>query len=122
VRIAVLANERFVLFYREGWSRHFDVIMGMCSGAGFSPRVEYEADRVQTAVSRVEAEESVSAVSAKVRMFWSNGVRFYLLRPDDMRVELVAAWKQERPSVVFGTFLNLVNTNAWHIRKKTEFY
>jgi hypothetical protein len=109
-------------FYREGWSRHFDVIMGMWGGAGFSPRVEYEADRVQTAVSRVEAEKSVSAVSAKVRMFWSNGVRFYLLQPDDMRVELVAAWKQERPSVVLGTFLNLVNTNAWHIRKKTELY
>jgi hypothetical protein len=39
-----------------------------------------------------------------------------------MRVELVAAWKKERPSVVFGAFLNLVNTSATHIRKKAELY
>jgi hypothetical protein len=81
VRIADLANERFVLFYRKGWSRLFDAIMGMCSDASFSPRVGYKADRVQTVLLLVEAEESVPTVTAKVRMFWSNGVRFYLLQP-----------------------------------------
>jgi hypothetical protein len=69
VRIADLANERFVLFYREGWSRLFDAIMGMCSVAGFSPRVKYEADRVRTVLLLIEAEEGVSIVTAKVRMF-----------------------------------------------------
>jgi DNA-binding transcriptional LysR family regulator len=122
VRIADLANERFVLFHREGAPRLFDTIVGMCSDAGFSPRVEYEADRVQTVLSLVEAEEGVSIVPASVRLLWSNGVRFCRLQPDDVRVELVAAWKKERPSVVLRSFLDLVDANASHIRKKAELY
>jgi DNA-binding transcriptional LysR family regulator len=88
VRIADLASERFVLFPREGSSELFDTILGMCNDAGFSPRVEYEADKWQTILSLVEAEEGVSIVPASVRILWSRGVRFYRLQPDDVRVEL----------------------------------
>ena len=122
VRIADLANESFVLYYRKGGSGLFDTITGMCNHAGFSPRVEYEVDRWQTVLSLVEAEEGVSIVPASVRNIWSNGVRFYRLQPDDVRVELVAAWKKETQSVVLGTFLDLVNASASHIRKKAEIY
>jgi DNA-binding transcriptional LysR family regulator len=121
VRIADLANERFVLFHREGAFGLFDTIVGMCNDAGFSPRVEYEADRVQTVLSLVEAEEGVSIVPACVTKLWSNGVRFYRLQPDDVRVELVAAWKKERPSVVLRSFLDLVDANASRIRKAELF-
>jgi DNA-binding transcriptional LysR family regulator len=120
VRIADLANERFVLFHREGASGLFDTIVGMCNNAGFSPRIEYEVDRVQTVLSLVEAEEGVSIVPACVRKLWSNGVRFYRLQPDDVRVELVAAWRKETPSVVLRSFVDLVNARASHIRKKAE--
>ena len=122
VRIADLASERFVLFPREGSSELFDTILRMCNDAGFSPRVEYEADKWQTILSLVEAEEGVSIVPASVRILWSRGVRFYRLQPDDVRVELVAAWKKETQSVVLGTFLDLVNASASHIRKKAEVY
>jgi DNA-binding transcriptional LysR family regulator len=122
VRIADLANERFVLFHREGASRLYDTVVGMCNDAGFSPRVEYEADRVQTVLSLVEAEEGVSIMPASVRNLWSNGVRFYRLQPDDVRLELVAVWKKERPSVVLRSFLDLLAANALHIRKKAELY
>ena len=122
VRIADLAHERFVLFHREGASGLFDTIVGMCNDAGFSPRVEYEVDRVQTVLSLVEAEEGVSIMPASVRKLWSNGVRFYRLQPDDVRVELIAAWKKERPSVVLRSFLDLVDANASQIRKKAELY
>jgi DNA-binding transcriptional LysR family regulator len=120
VRIADLANERFVLFHREGARGLYDTIVGMCNDAGFSPRVEYEADRVQTVLSLVEAEEGVSIVPASVKKLWSNGVRFYRLQPDEVRVELVAAWKKERPSVALRSFLDLVDANASRIRKKAE--
>jgi DNA-binding transcriptional LysR family regulator len=122
VRIADLANENLVLYHRKGGSGLFDTITGMCNHAGFSPRVEYEVDRWQTVLSLVEAEEGVSIVPASVRNIWSDGVRFYRLQPDDVRVELVAAWKKETQSVVLGTFLDLVNASASHIRKKAEIY
>ncbi len=120
VRIADLANERFVLYHREGASRLFDTIVGMCNDAGFSPRVEYEADRTQTVLSLVEAEEGVSIVPACARKMWSNGVRFYRLQPDDVRVDLVAVWRKETPSVVLRSFVDLVNASASQIRKKAE--
>jgi DNA-binding transcriptional LysR family regulator len=120
VRIADLATERFVLYYREGAPGLFDTVVGMCNDAGFSPRVEYEADRMQTVLSLVEAEEGVSIVPANVTKLWSNGVRFYRLQPDDVRVELVAAWKKERPSVALRSFLDLVDANVSRIRRKAE--
>jgi DNA-binding transcriptional LysR family regulator len=122
VRIADLANEHFVLFHREGAAVLYDTVVGMCNDAGFSPKVEYEADRVQTVLSLVEAEEGVSIVPASVKNLWSNGVQFYRLQPDDVRLELVAAWKKERPSVVLRSFLDLVDANASQIRKKAELY
>ena len=98
----------------------FDTIMGMCNNAGFSPRIEHEPDRWQTVLSLVEAEEGVSIMPASARKLWSNGVRFYRLEPDDVRVELVVAWRTERPSVVLRSFLDLVDSNASRIRKKAE--
>jgi DNA-binding transcriptional LysR family regulator len=120
VRIADLANERFVLFHREGASGLYDTIMGVCNNAGFSPRVEYEPDRAQTVLSLVEAEEGVSIIPACVSSLRSNGVRFYRLQPDDVRVELIVAWKKEAPSVALRSFLDLVNAKASRIRKKGE--
>jgi DNA-binding transcriptional LysR family regulator len=120
LRVADLAHERFVLFHREGAQGLYDTVVGMCNDAGFSPRVEYETDRVQTVLSLVEAEEGVSIVPANVRKLWSNGVRFYRLQPDDVRIALIAAWKKEAPSVALQAFIELVKTNAAHIRKKAE--
>jgi DNA-binding transcriptional LysR family regulator len=120
VRIADLAKESFILFHREGSPGVFDTITGMCNDAGFSPRVENEPNMMQTVLSLVEAEEGVSIVPACVRNLRSDGVRFYRLQPDDVRVELVAAWKKEVPSVVLRAFLDLIDANASQIRKKAE--
>jgi DNA-binding transcriptional LysR family regulator len=120
VRISDLANESFVLFDREAAPGLFDTVIGMCNDAGFSPRVENEPNMMQTVLSLVEAEEGISIVPACVRNLRSDGVRFYRLQPDNVRVALVAAWKKETPSVVLSAFLDLINANASMIRKKAE--
>jgi DNA-binding transcriptional LysR family regulator len=120
VRISDLANESFVLFDREAAPGLFDTVTGMCNDAGFSPRVENEPNMMQTVLSLVEAEEGISIVPACVRNLRSDGVRFYRLQPDNVRVALVAAWKKESPSVVLSAFLDLINANASMIRKKAE--
>jgi DNA-binding transcriptional LysR family regulator len=120
VRISDLANESFVLFDREAAPGLFDTVTGMCNDAGFSPRVENEPNMMQTVLSLVEAEEGVSIVPACVRNLRSDGVRFYRLQPDNVRVALVAAWKKESPSVVLSAFLDLIDANASMIRKKAE--
>jgi hypothetical protein len=40
------------------------------------------------------------------------------VQPDKVRIELVAVWKKDRPSVVLRGFLDLLNANASRIRKK----
>jgi DNA-binding transcriptional LysR family regulator len=120
VRISDLAKESFVLFHREGAPPLFDTIVGMCSEAGFSPRVECEPNMMQTVLSIVEAEQGVSIVPACVRNLRSHGIRFYRLQPDEVRVELIAAWKKETPSIALRTFLDLIDAKASLIRKKAE--
>lgn len=104
VRIADLADETFVLFHREGRPSVFDATVAMCQKAGFSPRVENQPTMLQTVLSLVEAEQGVSIVPACARNLRSNGVRFYRLQPDDVRIKLVAAWKKANPSVVLRAF------------------
>jgi DNA-binding transcriptional LysR family regulator len=122
VRLLDLANESFVLFHREGAPPLFDTITRMCNKAGFSPRVECEANMMQTVLTIVEAEQGVSIVPACVRNLRSDGVRFYRLQPDDVRVELVAAWKKNNPSVPLRAFLDLIDAKASLIRKRAELH
>ena len=120
VRIADLAGESFVLFHREGHPALFDTVLTMCQKAGFSPRVENQPSNSEALLSLVEAEHGVSIVPACARHLRPNGVKFYRLQPDDVRVELVAAWKAVNPSVVLRAFLKLIDTNAAQIRNKAE--
>lgn len=122
VRISDLATESFVLFHRAGSPSLFDTITGMCQKAGFCPRIDNQPNMMQTVLSLVEAEQGVSIVPACVRNLRADGVRFYRLQPDDVYVELVAAWKKANPSVVLLSFLELIDASAKQIRSKAELH
>ena len=120
VRLASLSKESFVLFHREGSPPLFDTITRMCNKAGFSPKVDCEPDLMQTVLTIVAAEQGVSIVPACVRNLRSDGVCLYRLQPDDVRVELVAAWKKQAPSVALRAFLDVVDEKLPFIRHKAE--
>jgi DNA-binding transcriptional LysR family regulator len=120
VRISDLKDESFVLFHRDGAPGLFDTVINMCNEAGFSPRVENQPNMMQTVLTLVEAEAGVSIVPACVRNLRADGARFYRVEPDDVRVELIAAWKKEEPSVVLRAFLELLQSSAEAIRKEVE--
>ena len=120
IRLSDLANERFILFHRQGAPGVFDTIVGACRAHGFSPRVENEPNSMQTILSLVEAEEGVSIVPASTGNLRSNGVQFVRLAPDNLYLDLIAAWPVEEPSIVLHTFLDFLNRNVGAIRKKAE--
>ena len=122
VLVSDLAKETFVLLHREGAPSLFDTITRMCNKAGFSPRVECKADMMQTVLTIVEAEQGVSIVPGCVRNLRCDGVRFYRLQPDDVRVELVVAWKRNTASVPLRAFLDLIDEKASLIWKKAELH
>lgn len=119
LRLADLANERFILFHRQGAPGVFDTIIGACRSQGFSPRVENEPNSMQTILSLVEAEEGVAIVPASISNLRSNGVQFIRLVPD-VYLDLIAAWQLGEPSVVLRTFLDFLGANADAIREKAE--
>lgn len=119
IRLADLANERFILFHRQGAPGVFDTIIGACRSQGFSPRVENEPNSMQTILSLVEAEEGVAIVPASISNLRSNGVQFIRLVPD-VYLDLIAAWQLGEPSVVLRTFLDFLAANTDAIREKAE--
>ena len=119
IRLADLANERFVLFHRKGAPAVFDTIVGACRSQGFSPQVENEPNSMQTILSLVEADEGVAIVPASTSILRSNGVRFVRLVPD-LYLDLIAVWPLGEPSAVLRTFLDFLSTNADAIRAKAE--
>jgi DNA-binding transcriptional LysR family regulator len=120
IRLADLANERFILFHRQGAPVVFDTIVGACRSQGFSPRVENEPNSMQTILSLVEAEEGVAIVPASTSNLRSNGVQFVRLVPDSLYLDLIVAWPLGEPSVVLRTFLDFLSANADAIRAKAE--
>jgi DNA-binding transcriptional LysR family regulator len=119
IRLADLANERFILFHRKGAPVVFDTIVGACRAQGFSPRVENEPNSMQTILSLVEAEEGIAIVPASISNLRSHGVQFIRLTPE-LHLELIVAWRPSDPSVVLRTFLDFVGANADAIRAKAD--
>ncbi|WP_052201022.1 LysR substrate-binding domain-containing protein [Terriglobus sp. TAA 43] len=120
IRLADLANERFLLFNRRGAPGVFDMIVGACRSEGFSPHVENEPNSMQTILSLVEAEEGVAIVPASTSNLRSNGVQFVRLAPNNLYLDLIAAWPTDEPSIVLRSFLEFLNRNSDLIRKKAE--
>jgi DNA-binding transcriptional LysR family regulator len=120
VRLTDLSKESFVLFHREEAPPLFDTITRMCNKVGFSPKVECEPNLMQTVLTIVAAEQGVSIVPACVRNLRSDGVCFYRLQPDDVRIELVAAWKKQAPSVALRAFLDVIDEKLRFIHQKAE--
>jgi len=119
IRLADLANERFILFHRKGAPAVFDTIVGACRSHGFSPQVENEPNSMQTILSLVEADEGVAIVPASTSNLRSNGVQFVRLEPD-LYLDLIAVWPLGEPSAVLHTFLDFLSANTDAIRAKAE--
>jgi DNA-binding transcriptional LysR family regulator len=120
IRLADLCNERFILFHRQGAPGVFDTIVGACRAQGFSPRVENEQNSMQTILSLVEADEGVAIVPSSTGNLRSNGVQFVRLIPDDLYLDLIAAWPVGEFSIVLRTFLSFLEDNLEAIRRKAE--
>jgi DNA-binding transcriptional LysR family regulator len=119
IRLVDLANERFILFHRQGAPYVFDTIVGACTAQGFSPRVEDQPNSMHAVLSLVEAEEGIAIVPASIRNL-SNRVQFARLQPDNIRLDLIAAWPAGPPSVVLQNFLDFLDRNAESIRREAE--
>lgn len=121
IRIANLASERFVIFQRASSPAAFDTIIRTCNDQGFSPNIRNELNAMQSVLSAVEADEGVAMVPASARNLRCDNVDFFRLQPDDVRIDLLAAWPSKEPSVALRTFLELLSEDLPAIRKRAGY-
>ena len=91
--------------------------LGLCSRAGFTPRVVNEADMMQTFLTLVEAGEGVALVPACVSNLRGSGVVLRPVEPDTVRIPLEMVWLAGRESPALGSFLGLVREHTATIRR-----
>lgn len=119
IRIEDLAEERFILYHREGFPALFDSIIKLCNENGFSPNIDNEPDMMQTALTLVAAEQGISIVPACALNLRLDGVRLRRVQPDHVRADLLVAWPKTTPSPALQLFLDLVEEKKNEIAKKT---
>jgi len=115
MKLEDLSEEPFILYYRNGAPCIFDAILGMCRERGFTPKVEYEADIMQTALTLVAAGQGVAVLPICSLNLRSEGVRFLRLQPDNYRADLVVAWPKTSQSTILDTFVKLIEKERYEI-------
>jgi DNA-binding transcriptional LysR family regulator len=118
MHLVKLEGKPLVLFRRRDAPWLFDSITALCREAGFVPRVEHEANLMQTVLSLVASEAGAAIVPACVSNLRADGVVFRRIVPDHVRIELVVTWPRGDMSAVRRSFLDLLTNEAATIRTR----
>jgi len=108
VPLATLATEPFVLFPRKAGVGLYDLVVGLCREAGFTPRIEQEAIQMPTIVSLVAAGMGVSLVPASLRQMRRAGVVYRPLDEASPLMEVGLAWRSRETEPAVAAFIDHV--------------
>ncbi|WP_371798784.1 LysR family transcriptional regulator [Streptomyces sp. NBC_01707] len=109
VRLGQLADSPFVSLPREVGPQLHDRITGLCTAAGFTPRVTQRAVEWQTVCALVETGLGVSLAPASIRRIRLKGVAFRRIDPDDARTRVAVAWRKDDPNPLVARLLATVD-------------
>lgn len=115
VQLGQLADSPFVLLPRAAGPQLYDQITGLCTAAGFTPRVAQHAVEWQTVCALVEAGLGVSLAPASIRRIRLKGVAFRRIEPGDARTRVAVAWrKSDQNPLVTNLLLAVARTGSRH--------
>ena len=106
--LRALANESFILVSRHLEPGYYDQCISLFQQAGFSPKVIQKASQKQTILGLVSAGMGVSLAPASIRNIRRTGVVYSTLNAPMSEVELAAVWRQDEPSPILQTFLEVI--------------
>ena len=113
VPLTALATRSFILFPRPNAPGMHDMIVELCRGAGFTPRIAQEAIQLQTIISLVSAGLGVALVPASLMDLRRSGVVYRRLREASPQITVALAWRRDNRSVCLANF---VATAQRHVR------
>src|SRR5206468_4598916 len=108
VPLATLAREPFILFPRKAGAGLYDLIVGFCRDAGFTPRIEQEAIQMPTIVSLVAAGMGVALVPASLLQMRRTGVVYRPLGETSPLMEVGLAWRNREMEPAVAAFIDHV--------------
>jgi DNA-binding transcriptional LysR family regulator len=108
VSLAALAEERIVLYCRDGAPAVFDSIIAMCRKAKFSPRIADTPSSWQAVLTVVEAGEGIALVPECVQQLRAMDIVFRPLQPAGCRLDAIVAWRRGEANAMLEGFLALL--------------
>jgi DNA-binding transcriptional LysR family regulator len=111
-----LSRERFVMSERAVNPTLFDLILGMCTRAGFSPNLVNSSATWSGVLTLVESGEGIALVPSGVRYLSTPGLVFADVVPQTAHIGLSIAWDPRNEGPVVQNFLRLIRANKERIR------
>ncbi|MEU1663080.1 LysR family transcriptional regulator [Streptomyces sparsogenes] len=109
VELGQLAESPFVLLPRAVGPQLYDQITGLCTAAGFTPRIAQHAVEWQTVCALVETGLGVSLAPASIRRIRLKGVAFRRVKPGTARTRIAVAWRKDDQNPLVGRLLATVS-------------
>ncbi len=110
--VRALAEEPFVMVPATLARGLSDVVLGLCTRAGFAPRVAQEAVQMQTVVSLVSSGLGVAIVPASLLNLRRSGVVYRAVRDAHPKIELRLAWRRDARSASLSRFVDLAKRKS----------
>jgi len=104
VDLADLAEEPFAFLSRDLCPHWYEMVLGVCQRAGFTPRPVHRAGEVGTQLTLVAAGLGVALVQESARMLRGDGIAYLPIRQSVPRVSSGVAWRIDDTSPVLRRF------------------
>lgn len=105
VPLKALAGEPMVLFPRRRSPAYYDLLIGMCRDAGFTPNVAHEVLRYTTIVGLIAAGSAVAIIPRSNRSLQRDGVVYRDLVGTTATARLVAVYRPDHGSPALDAFI-----------------
>jgi DNA-binding transcriptional LysR family regulator len=99
-----LAEEAFAFLARDLCPHWYEMVMGVCRQAGFTPRLVHQAGEVGTQLTLVAAGLGVALVQESARSLRSDGIAYLPIRDAVPQVSSGVAWRADDTSPVLRRF------------------
>ncbi|MBX5461538.1 MAG: LysR family transcriptional regulator [Steroidobacteraceae bacterium] len=112
VRLKALSNEHFIIPPRDVGPGLYDLIISLCRGAGFTPRITQHARQMQTVIGLVASGMGIALVPASVQNLKRAGVQYRALKGATGSVELGLLRARDDEAQIANRFVEVLKDAA----------
>jgi DNA-binding transcriptional LysR family regulator len=106
--IEQLRDEKFILPPKNDGELYYQLQLGICEKAGFTPTIAHETVHGHTVLNLVDHGLGITFLPSSFQHVTTANVRFIELRDIPQRAEITAVWNLQNPNPSLEKFLNLV--------------